>query len=173
MKMYAAAVLCSMMLGLLCGCSILTKEPYREIRRYDLAMPEARMPLAAKLPDVIFNLTPAGQKMLFRTDGLQLVEDPYCLWAQQPEKMLLRYFYNRFQEDTRQKPVRLTVLTWELNTVSGNAGVSVAAEFRGIRKILRSSAPMTDASGAAAAEAMSQCCIQCADQLAAWLKEMQ
>ena len=173
MKISALAVLSCIVLGLLSGCSILTREPYREIRRYDLAMPEARIALPAKLPDGIFNLTPAGQKMLFRKDGYQLVEDPYTVWAQLPEKMLLRYFYNRFQEDPRQLPVRLTVLTFELNAASGSASLTLAAERGGIRKILRTTAPMANPTGEAAAAAMSQCCAQSADLLAAWVKEVQ
>ncbi len=97
MKLQKFFVLC-ILLGFICGCSIIPERPAMKVNYYDLGTPEK------KIESSSFNLTPGKiggissytQKMVFRDSENQLHFDECNRWFCPPEEMLKAYMTDVF-----------------------------------------------------------------------------
>jgi uncharacterized lipoprotein YmbA len=87
----AACFAAALALCLSAACSFLPSEPYREVRTFDLGVPEA-IGSASALQVQPFGADSACKfKMLYRAEGNEMLIDEYNRWAQPPGQMLTKY----------------------------------------------------------------------------------
>lgn len=158
MLLAAIAVLCSIFCG---GCWLIQGPGVQVVETYDLASVSVQKMPACRF-DRVRNLSPAGRKMLYRHADNRISESAVC-WVQSPEALLGRYLESSFPVAPDAPLVGVTILCFELDLVAGRSVMTVeltcSGKGNGPEKIRRQTctAPLTDASGAAASRAMSLC----------------
>ena len=93
-----AAIAAFSALGALCAsCSFLPSEPYREVRSFDLAIPQAAgMPLRVQP----FSADSACKfKLLYRAGGNEMLIDEYNKWTQPPAQLLTKHLRLAFRDE--------------------------------------------------------------------------
>lgn len=82
------------------GCGVLSKEPYRQIKYYDIGQPAKLAAGNYNIDIAMFTTTgPYRSKMIYRTEGCRLHFDEYNKWVQAPNIMLSRFLQEAFVND--------------------------------------------------------------------------
>ena len=154
----ALAVMCSSFCG---GCWLVQGPGAQPAEAYDLASAAVQKTPVCRF-DRVRNLSPAGRKMLYRHADNRISESAVC-WVQSPEALIGRYLASGFPTAPDAPRIGLTILCFEVDLAAGQAVMTVELACSGVgngpEKIRRQTytAPLADASGAAASRAMSLC----------------
>ncbi len=151
---------CSSLCILLCGCSILQREPYKPVNYYDLSYPDARIDLKGAAVSIgeINADRPYGDRMVFRVSENRIEIDEFNRWACNPADMLNKYLSMAFEPDPAAKPakysVSLQILLIEASLDKPAARVAILATFSDkakgdvvLRKIYRQEMPLEKVTG--------------------------
>lgn len=161
----------------LSGC-IFTKEPYRNVRYFDIGIPESAKDLKGKIKIHSFTMSgSARNSMSYRVSANELYEDDYNKWIQPPERMLTNYlkvyFSGQTAEDAPKYEISGKIIAFEFD-LTKNETVLVAdwaiiresdkesCEVNGCRRF---SISMKDKSPASFASAMSSAVAALAEEL--------
>ncbi len=152
------------------GCWMMQEPASRQTELYDLNIPASPV----RGPEVrrIVNLSPSGVKMLCREQDGRITENRNVCWVQTPEAMLRRYFACAFRNSAGGH-VELTLLRFELDRKANQAVIALEARFSGRAAVqyLEAKAPLQNAGGIAAADAMSKCAAELVSRISAITQE--
>lgn len=166
------------------SCSVIKKESFRKTVYFDINAPEQIGQAAGRMPVKIMrfssNCPEIGNHMAFASANGAIAFDEYHRWAQQPERMLERYFnlyFNSSSEGKYSIDAILYGLTADIDrnrvrlilkvTIENNA--EAADSWSGV---IVKDVPLRERSAVNFSEAAAQAANQVAEAVAAKLQEV-
>jgi len=115
---------------LLCGCSIIDHEPYREVTYFDITPSVQDRINGAKTSSI--TVTPSIQfsdRMLVRIGPDQMKFDEYSRWLGSPETLLRRYFESVYSIDPSAPALNVRVVRFEMSKEAQTSSCELQVEL--------------------------------------------
>ncbi len=137
-RMKILLICMSLSLALLCGCGILSKEPYRPVNYYDLDCKAAVNEALNIRIDEVSSVRPYSEKMVFRISGNRLEIDEFNRWADSPAELVRKYFTLAFQKKSPEAPaleLKAEILQFEADLENRSVKIVIQAAVSGQKTV--------------------------------------
>lgn len=156
-----------LLVAVLSGCSILPKQTYTPVKRYDFGV----LSLSAiedgrgsdKLDVVLRGAHPA--KLVYRVGANQVEQMEYLRWAQALDRLIHNYLAQTLSPSVEH--LQVTVYSWEYNIASQKVTAHYSVKTATLQKVLRHEVHLTRSFQDGVAEAFAVLMAGVAKQIAA------